>query len=47
MPLDADREGGRRIQAAHDDALLKIELTDSWGVAGRLAARLKANQYAA
>jgi DNA polymerase V len=29
-------------EAAQDDALAKIELTDLWGVAGRLAARLKA-----
>jgi DNA polymerase V len=29
-------------EAAQDDALSKIELTDLWGVAGRLAARLRA-----
>ena len=29
-------------QAAQDEALSKIELTDLWGVAGRLAARLRA-----
>jgi DNA polymerase V len=29
-------------EVARDDALAKIELTDLWGVAGRLAARLKA-----
>lgn len=29
-------------EAAQDDALAKIELTDLWGVAGRLAARLRA-----
>jgi DNA polymerase V len=29
-------------EAAHDAALARMELTDLWGVAGRLAARLAA-----
>jgi DNA polymerase V len=41
-----DRKHGGAVllldEAAQDDALSKIELTDLWGVAGRLAARLRA-----
>jgi DNA polymerase V len=39
------KHGGAALlldKAAQDDALSKIELTDLWGVAGRLAARLRA-----